>query len=473
MKLDVFGSDDRTPIPENHFWIDTTFDSSHEEVNMKTNRVTRLADLNFFIAALLLTTLALAGHPSPAGALEGADAHFTVNDPADPGQAACLPEQCSLRAAIAAANTESMAGEHTVSFDLTYPVTITLSSPLPVISGTLTINGPGADNLTISGGGQHLVLTVGNNAVLSLQSVAIRAGYNLFAGAGILNDHGNLTIQDSLIANNLNGGGDGGGLYNDGGQVDILNTVFLENDAFHHGAISNHGVMTVTETIFQDNSARIGGAIFNDGQLTIQGSTFSGNIATQIGGGAIENADTLVVVNSTFAYNGSTFGADILNGGNLQITNSTFYSATLPSLDSLHNGLGVTMTLSNTIVAAGSGIENCGGDGAVQAVADTFATDATCAGATVVSLDQLRLGTLQNNGGPTPTIALRPGSLAIDSAIDAVCAAPSGPPFYGAGGVDQRGVLRPQGEHCDVGAFEQTLVHHIYLPLILNLMQAP
>lgn len=399
--------------------------------------------------------------------------NFIVNDSADPGNPACTVENCSLRAAIIAANADLPGGPHTITFALTYPVTITLSSPLPVISGTLALNGPGAENLTLSGGGQYLVLGVGNGADLTLTGLAIRQGYGLFTGAGLLNDHGTLTINDSLIANNLNGGGDGGGLYNDGGVVNITNTSFSENDAFHDGAISNHGVMMITNSIFMDNSARIGGAIFNNGTLTVQNSTFTGNIATQIGGGAIDNHATLVVVNSTFYHNGSTYGADILNGDTLHVTNSTFYSATLPSLDSIHIGISQTVTLSNTILAAGNGIENCGGDGVVNLGADTLSTDVTCNGATIVTLDQLKLSPPQNNGGNTPTIALPSGSVALDAGDDGICTAPVGAPTFGAGGVDQRGILRPQGAHCDVGAFEQNLLLQHYLPLIFDMLISP
>ena len=57
-------------------------------------------------------------------------------------------------------------------------------------------------------------------------------------------------------------------------------------------------------------------------------------------------------------------------------------------------------------------------------------------------------GSLQHNGGPTETMALGTGSLAIDAGDDAVCGGER------VGGIDQRGVPRPQGPHCDIGAFE-------------------
>ena len=65
------------------------------------------------------------------------------------------------------------------------------------------------------------------------------------------------------------------------------------------------------------------------------------------------------------------------------------------------------------------------------------------------------LGSLASNGGPTQTMALGADSDAIGIGIDAIAAAPVGAPGYGAGGVDQRGVIRPQGAHSDIGAYER------------------
>jgi hypothetical protein len=100
--------------------------------------------------------------------------------------------------------------------------------------------------------------------------------------------------------------------------------------------------------------------------------------------------------------------------------------------------------------------------------ADNLATDNTCAGAKFVLPDQLKLGFLQDNGGTTPTIALLPNSVAIDAGNDQVCAASMGAPLYGAGGVDQRSVTRPQGEYCDVGSFEAVFLRTTFLPIIIR-----
>ena len=80
--------------------------------------------------------------------------------------------------------------------------------------------------------------------------------------------------------------------------------------------------------------------------------------------------------------------------------------------------------------------------------------DTTCPG---INGDPV-LGPLQANGGPTQTMALGAGSAARDAAVDAICAAPP------VNNLDQRGVVRPQGTHCDIGAYEAR--PPVYLPLI-------
>ncbi len=450
--------------------------------------------------ALVKTTVSRAFYQPglPTGTQSGAN--FTVNDPNDPGDPTCMPASCSLRAAITAANLSSISGTQTIDFDLMYPVTITLSSPLPVITGTVVISGPGSANLTVSGNNLYRVFEVGSGASFDISSLAIRHGHRPDGGAGIYVLYGALSLSDCIVADNLSfdgfgGGGilsdfgtvqlngcvvsdnsagsaDGGGLLNKGGQVKIRETTFARNSAFLNGAIQNNGVMTVTDSLFAGNTARLAAGIFNNGILTVTNSTFSDNIAHIASGGAIQNVATLVVANSTFFQNGADFGADIDNAnGSAHVTNSTFYSTTSPSSVSISNaGISSMLVLSNTVLAAPSGIDNCSnmGGGSFMVSADNLATDNTCAGATVVTPGQLRLGALQDNGGSTPTVALLFASVALDAGNDAACAAPIGAPAYGAGGEDQRGVARPQGEKCDVGAFEQALLQHIFLPLILT-----
>jgi hypothetical protein len=251
--------------------------------------------------------------------------------------------------------------------------------------------------------------------------------------------------------------------------VRITNTVFDDNHAWHHGGISNSGVMAVERSVFVANHARIGGAIHNTGTLTITQTTFQGNSAAPSSGGAISNGGILVLANSTFYENSSNIGGAIAHGGvSAHITNSTFYSNTAGYGGNLVIQ-GGSLVLHNTILAAGAGSDNCYiNAGMLLADAYSLATDATCPGAMVVTLADLALGPLAANGGAPPTVALLSGSAAMNAGDDALCTAPVGVPVYGAGGQDQRGVPRPQGPHCDVGAYERVAAYHLFFPFIFQ-----
>ena len=147
-------------------------------------------------------------------------------------------------------------------------------------------------------------------------------------------------------------------------------------------------------------------------------STFSGNSA-DAGGGIYNYSSAATVSNSTFSGN-SGYG----EGGGIAT-----YGA---------------LTLKNTIVANNRPGGNCFGT-IIDGVGNLSYPDTTCPG---INGDP-RLGPLRNNGGPTETMALGRGSAAIDAANDAICEAPP------VNNLDQRGIVRPQGSHCDIGAVEQ------------------
>ena len=104
------------------------------------------------------------------------------------------------------------------------------------------------------------------------------------------------------------------------------------------------------------------------------------------------------------------------------------------------------MTLQNTIVTNSPAGGNCSAS-ITDGGGNLSYPDATCPGINGNPL----LGPLQDNGGPTHTMALLPGSAALDAADDAICAAAP------VNKRDQRGIARPQGPHCDIGAYEVIL----------------
>jgi predicted outer membrane repeat protein len=180
----------------------------------------------------------------------------------------------------------------------------------------------------------------------------------------------------------------------------------------------------------------------------VSNSTFSGNTAGRSGGAISADEGTrLEVSNSTFSGNIATNGVDGDGGAiwvqdsTATITNSTFSgnTADTDSGGGVRNAGNATLTLSNTLLANNAG-GNCSGT-VTDGGGNLEWPDASCGFATP-SADP-KLGPLQDNGGPTQTHALLAGSAAIDAAVD--CSPPT---------TDQRGVARPQGVACDIGAFE-------------------
>jgi hypothetical protein len=196
------------------------------------------------------------------------------------------------------------------------------------------------------------------------------------------------------------------------------------------------------------NTARYGGGLHYAGPLTLINSTVSGNT----GFGGIYSLDTLMLLNSTVSGN---VGTGIVNSG----WETTLINTTVSANTHLGGGEGIfaggTRTLvRNSLVTDGCRVGSVGGGiGSwghnIESPGDTCGfvqlTDQIN-----VSADDLKLGPLQNNGGPTETHGLLDGSVAIDVIPEAECVDHDGDPLT----ADQRGVTRPQGARCDVGAVE-------------------
>jgi CSLREA domain-containing protein len=382
-------------------------------------------------------------------------ASITVNTTDDE-----LNGDCSLREAITAANTNAVMdactpgvpGADTITFGVTG--TITLSNSLPAIADALTIDGPSAASLTISGNNAVGVLTVNAGKTLNLRKVTIANGYGE-VGSGILNNGGTLIVADSVIANNR--GVDGGGIYNSsGGSVELINSTLSGNIADGYGGgIFNYGTFTITRSSLIGNRAVHtfitygGGGIANAGTLRVISSTLSGNVADCFGcpGGGIYNLTGVVtLINSTLSGNTARSGGGVFNqssSGFVTIVHSTFFNNRGPSGGANLLNFGGPIVLRNSIIANNLLSGNCFGNPFINSGRNLQFPNATC-GSTIPVADPL-LGPLQDNGGPTLTHALLSGSPAIDAVPVANCSeAPT----------DQRGVTRPQGPACDIGAFE-------------------
>ncbi len=349
----------------------------------------------------------------------------------------------------------------TILFDQDCTITLT------VASGALTL----AQNVAIDGTG-HTVIVDGNNAV---RVFVVNSGVTASLTA--------LTIQHGSIQS-LN---PGGGIYNRG-TLTVANSTISGNRADNLGAgIANIGTMTVTNSTIANNTVSdqqlttyylTGGGIYNLGTLNVTISTVSGNTAgyNKAGGGILNNNGTVTVTNSTFSGNSANqYGGGGIesDGGTVTVTNSTFSGNTAYHGGGIEAGnvynQGGTTTVANTIVAGNQPPVHLEVNGAVTSGGHNLIGDADgssgwgpsdLTGTDASPLNPL-LGPLGNYGGPTQTRPMLPGSPAVDAGDDAVCAQ------TGAGkvnNVDQRGVTRPFGAHCDIGAFEYQVVNALPPP---------
>ncbi len=258
-----------------------------------------------------------------------------------------------------------------------------------------------------------------------------------------------MTVSNCSLVNNESSAG-GGGIFNDtDGTMTVSNSSLSGNESVGlGGGIGNLGMLTVTNSTLSGNILELegeGGGIGNGGTLIMSNSTVSGNIAYPFKafpgqGGGIFNDATATISFSTivgnFAYSGGNNG-----GGGI------FQS-------------GGTLTLKSTLLASNSTGGDCSGTGTSDGY--NLSDDTTCTFLTATG-DQsditnaaTYLGPLQNNGGPTSTIALLGGSPG-STAIDAIPVSPTNDCTDAFGVIvttDQRGVTRPQGSGCDIGAYE-------------------
>ncbi len=232
---------------------------------------------------------------------------------------------------------------------------ITLNSTLTISRG-VTITGPGARNLAVSGGGTVQDFFVNSGFCATISGLTIENGTEtgLGGGGGILNT-GMLTLSNCVISGN---NGDSGGTY------DIFGS---------GGGILNTGLLTLSNSTVENNVAIYGGGLenYNQGSATINDCTFTGN--TGYSGAGINNYD----------------------GGPLTLTNSTV---------AYNNGYGVDVTAMDNCIVAG----NTSGAIFPGGATGTF---------TLTSVTGLAT-TLAYNGGTTPTLALSPGSSALGGAGD-------------------------------------------------------
>lgn len=296
-------------------------------------------------------------------------------------------------------------------------------------------------------GGSSVTIT---NSTFSNNTVNCNASTSC-GGGGVYNIGATITVTDSTFSGNT-ASRDGGGFYNTN-ALTITNSTLSNNSAStsgYGGGINNTSAasVTLTDSTLSNNSAWSGGGINNDGTATISHSTFSTNQTvlsdSTAHGGAIANSatGTLSATNSTISGNLSGGIGGVINLGTLTLVNATLSGNTANQGGGSNPGglynLG-TLNYSNTIIANSTGVGECGNTGTIGTNNNNLVEDGSCSAA--LNGDP-NLGSLANNIGPTQTHAL----LSISSpAVDAGASCPA---------TDQRGITRPQGSACDIGAYE-------------------
>ena len=339
----------------------------------------------------------------------------------------------SLRDAIANASPGD-----TINFNIAG--VITLGSTI-TISKDLTVIGPGASNLAISGNNSVLVFAIDLYTRVTMSGLTITKGFTSASGGwggGIVNK-GVLTLTNCVITSNSAGpttNGVGGGIFN-----------YL-------------GPLTLNNSTVSGNSAARGAGVWNNGNasLTVTNSTVSGNTATQDGGG-IDNAGGVVtIVNTTVSGNSAPDGGGIRN--DLSGTLNLSYSTVTGNSSSNGGGISIlgnsTLTVKGTLLTNGPSANCINAGGAVVSDGFNLSDDNSCTSflAQVGDKNGVPAGLdpagLQNNGGPTQTVALLDNSPAVNAVPVSSCTDVNGKTVT----VDQRGVIRPVGAGCDIGAFE-------------------
>jgi hypothetical protein len=471
-------------------------------------RASHKTNLKRIAATALALIAALTVVVAPAASAAGGSITVTNQNDSGPG---------SLRQAIAdAAPGDTVIVPAGPAGPAGLPTPYVLSSGELVISKTLTIAGAGATTTIIDAQNRafRVIHTMGAGNQITISGVTIRNGTAVppplppqATGGGLLNDEATVTLNDDVITGNeANAEGkavaSGGGVWSSG-PLSLIDTDVKGNTASAAGLPGQGG------------ASASGGGVFSSGTLAVRGSTFEGNLADARGAlgepGGSADGGAIAVTNAPADIAGSTFhdnvvdasvgqgganvgadgfaaggGASLSNAsGAVSETNVTYAGNTARATGGTTRGGGIfffssagasltnatitansaaggtdnqggdifvrndaTVGIANTILSAGAadaGSENCGTDGTLSSLGNNLDSRDQCGlhgRGDLVNRDPL-LGELQANGGPVDTAALKPGSPAIDTAGAAACPT-----------ADARGVHRPVGGGCDMGAFE-------------------
>jgi predicted outer membrane repeat protein len=374
--------------------------------------------------------------------------------------------------------------------------------------GALTLTASRIELSTASGTGGG----IDNYGELQLTDSEVVGNHAGNGGAGIYNGSGMVSISGGEISGNDNGNASdnvaGGGILNSGGVLSVLGATIRDNSAIHGGGIYTDGALTLVDSVIENNRVVFAGVVGNGGGVLVEsgtamitGTRFAGNTATQTGygGGLHVRPDaTATITDCTFTENAATAGGAIANAGTLVVSNSTINnnSGSYPAVGNGITGAGgpSDLTLTNVTIAdntASSGAVVYSTNGSAVLEFTTIANNTTSAGALDASAAALTIknSILANNQAVNCGSTLTASSQGFNLSSDGSCGffqtgdsenvdSLLGPLADNGGATlthlpaaesdaidrgsctldittDQRGMARPQGDACDIGAVER------------------
>jgi hypothetical protein len=365
-----------------------------------------------------------------------------------PAAATTVSDEASFRGAWTDPNEQQI--------DLSADITLTCGGGGQAVrnsSTSLTVGGNG-HTIRQTCAGQRVLQQVGSGAI-TLDQVTITGGTASAAvnGGGIqAPGGGTVTLTNSTVSGN-SAGGNGGGVAA-AGAVNVTNSTISGNGATSNGGgIGANGPVTVTNSTVRDNGvAGTGGGIAQGtgAAITVRNSTISGNTVFTSGASAVAGSTggAVTLTNSTISGNSSGFNVVAISaGGPVRLVYATVADF----------GTNIRLPSSGgNLTSFGSVVAGCVLSGTTTTSNGyNFSFDSSCGFTNTAQGDQQNagnpeLGALADNGGPTRTRLPQPGSPLTDAIPVGSCQAD------GAAGIaaDQRGMTRPQGAGCDIGAVD-------------------
>jgi|GEM_PF-4597479 len=339
-----------------------------------------------------------------------------------------------------------------------------VGQPVLLRNARIAIDGGGPGGIIPPG--RVITVTTGVTTV-NISNVSIQNGHAGQNGGGLYIASGQVTLTNVIVQGNMLAVQDGAGIYLNAGGLTLDHVTVRDNSTGGQGGgIFSAGTLTVTDSTVISNTANMGGGFDLYGPATLTDVTLNGNSASGSLGGAFRtigvntkvNLQNVTIAGNTSHYSGAAGVID--NGSQVTLNHCTIAQNSAGSgyVSGISSSAAVTLT--NTIILGTGSDPTC--SGTITSGGHNLGNDSSChltATGDLTTTTSL-IAALANNGGATQTMALLPGSPAIDHADN------SGPT------TDQRGTARQDGNFNgvitpDSGAYEYVPLH-VYLPLLLR-----